>query len=149
MVDGIDCPFCPPRPDDSPFWIKIATLGTSTLYLDRNQTYRGHCLLVFDARHVIGMESLAPGEFTGFMADFHASARAIAAACQPDLMNYASLGNVVPHLHWHLVPRYKNDPRWGGPVYTTTREEMLHTSRSEEEYHEVISAIRRHLLNTA
>lgn len=114
MVDGIDCPFCPPRPDDSPFWIKIATLGTSTLYLDRNQTYWGHCLLVFDARHVIGMESLAPGEFTGFMADLHASARAIAAACQPDLMNYASLGNVIPHLHWHLVPRYKDDPRWGG-----------------------------------
>jgi diadenosine tetraphosphate (Ap4A) HIT family hydrolase len=145
LAKGADCPFCQPRTDDTAFWIKVGALRISTLYLDRNQTYRGHCLLVFDARHAVGLESLTFDEFTPFMADFHAAARAIAAACGPDLMNYASLGNVVPHLHWHLVPRYKRDPRWGGPVYTTTREEMRHTPRTDAEYREVINAIRSQL----
>jgi len=50
-------------------------------------------------------------EFTAFMAEARQAARAIAGAFRPDLMNYASLGNVMPHLHWHLVPRYRTDPR--------------------------------------
>lgn len=142
LVNGIDCPFCQPRADDSPFWIKVATLRVSTLYLDRNQTYGGQCVLIFDARHLVGLESLTLDEFGSFTRDLHTSAQAIVAACQPDLMNYASLGNVVPHLHWHLVPRYKDDPRWGGPIYTTTREEMPRTVLSDPEYREVIKAIR-------
>lgn len=142
LVKGTDCPFCAPRADDTPFWLKIRTLRVSTLYLNRNQTYRGHCQLVFDPRHVVGLEALSQGEFTAFMADLEIAARAITAACRPDLMNYASLGNVVPHLHWHLVPRYVLDPRWGGPIYTTTREEMRETSLSELEYGEVVTAIR-------
>jgi diadenosine tetraphosphate (Ap4A) HIT family hydrolase len=37
------------------------------------------------------------------------------------------LGNTVPHLHWGLIPRYKNDRRWGHPIWTTERSEMKHT----------------------
>jgi diadenosine tetraphosphate (Ap4A) HIT family hydrolase len=114
-------------------------------YLDRNQTYRGHCQLVFDPRHAVGLESLEPDEFRAFMADLENAARAIALACRPDLMNYASLGNVVPHLHWHLVPRYRHDPRWGGPIFTTTREEMRETALSEAEYREIVDSIRARL----
>lgn len=141
-VKGAGCSFCAPRGDDTRFWLKIHTLGVSTLFLNRNQTYRGHCLLVFDPRHVVGLESLSQGEFAAFMKDLETSARAISSACRPDLMNYASLGNVVPHLHWHLVPRYVTDPRWGGPIYTTTREEMRETSLTESEYEEIVTAIR-------
>jgi diadenosine tetraphosphate (Ap4A) HIT family hydrolase len=39
---------------------------------------------------------------------------------QPDKINLASLGTAVPHLHWHVVPRYRDDshfpePIWGAP----------------------------------
>ena len=88
-------------------------------------------------------------EFAAFMADLELAARAIAATCRPDLMNYASLGNVVPHLHWHLVPRYMSDRRWGGPIYTTTREEMRDTRLSELEYMELATAIQAHLEDAA
>ena len=131
LLKGVDCPLCAPRADHTSFWMKIRTLGVSTLYLDRNQTYRGHCQLIFDLRHAVGLESLSPGEFSAFMADLGAAATAIAGVCRPDLMNYASLGNVVPHLHWHLVPRYASDPRWGGPIYTSTRAEMRETPLTE------------------
>ena len=36
---------------------------------------------------------------------------------QPDKMNLASLGNVVPHLHWHIIPRYKNDRHFPNPIW--------------------------------
>lgn len=35
----------------------------------------------------------------------------------PDKINLASLGNVVPHLHWHIIPRYKNDTHFPNPIW--------------------------------
>jgi diadenosine tetraphosphate (Ap4A) HIT family hydrolase len=32
-------------------------------------------------------------------------------------MNVESLGNLMPHLHWHVIPRYRNDGRWGQPIW--------------------------------
>ena len=124
VVERIGCPFCAPGEDNDGFWIKVKPLTISTLYLDRNQTYRGHCLLVFGPRHVVGLESLSAREFDSFGGDLREAASAVAGACKPDLMNYASLGNIIPHLHWHLVPRYKSDPRWGAPIYTSTRADL-------------------------
>lgn len=36
---------------------------------------------------------------------------------QPDKMNLASLGNVVPHLHWHVIPRWRNDSHFPAPIW--------------------------------
>jgi len=141
LMSGAECPLCAPRPDETAVWIKIRNLTVSTLYLDRNQTYRGHCQLVFDGRHVVGLENLTGEEFGSLMADLRAAARAIVETCQPDLMNYASLGNVMPHLHWHLVPRYATDPGWGGPIYTTLLADMPNTTLTDAEYRALIRAI--------
>ena len=141
LLSGAECPLCAPRPDHTAVWIKIRSLATSTLYLDRNQTYRGHCQLVFDRRHVVGLENLTADEFAGVTADLRTAARAIVEACRPDLMNYASLGNVMPHLHWHLVPRYRTDPRWGGPIYTTVLADMPNTPLTETGYQGLVAAI--------
>jgi diadenosine tetraphosphate (Ap4A) HIT family hydrolase len=35
----------------------------------------------------------------------------------PDKINLASLGNVVPHLHWHVIPRFADDPHFPNPVW--------------------------------
>lgn len=139
------CPLCRPRPDDSAQWMRVAELAISTLYLDRNQTYRGHCQLVFDARHAEGLELLEPDEYLRLSSDLAAAARAIVVAMKPDRMNYASLGNVVPHVHWHLVPRYREDPRWGSPIYTTDLDDMPRTALSEHEYRDIADRIRAQL----
>lgn len=36
---------------------------------------------------------------------------------QPDKINLASFGNVVPHLHWHVIPRYTDDVHFPQPVW--------------------------------
>jgi diadenosine tetraphosphate (Ap4A) HIT family hydrolase len=137
------CPLCAPRPADSAHWLKVGTLGVSSLYLDRNQTYRGHCQLVFDGRHVEGLEQLDDAEHAALMHDLRRSARAITRIVAPDRMNYCSLGNVVGHLHWHLVPRYRSDPRWGFPIYTTLMSDMRVTRLAEQELHDLAAALWR------
>lgn len=139
------CPLCAPRPDSSPQWLKVATLAGSTLYLDRNQTYPGHCQLIFDRRHVEGLELLTPKEYAEQMSDLMRAANAISQAFKPDRMNYASMGNVVPHLHWHLVPRYRSDPRWGKPIYFTDLADMPVTPLDEPAYAQSIARIREQL----
>ena len=53
----------------------------------------------------------------------------------------ASLGNVVPHLHWHVVPRYRADPRWGAPIWP---EEVV-TTLAPEERERLLRALREAL----
>lgn len=58
------------------------------------------------------------------MQDLKRAADAVHKATTPDHMNYATLGNIIPHLHYHIIPRYKNAARWRAPVWTSTQEEM-------------------------
>ena len=39
----------------------------------------------------------------------------------PDKVNLASLGNVVAHLHWHIIPRWENDSHFPAPIWATAR----------------------------
>jgi diadenosine tetraphosphate (Ap4A) HIT family hydrolase len=125
LAAGKGCSFDAPRAPHTADWDEVATLRAATLYLPHNQTYRGHCVLVFDPRHATRLDELTPREWAEFSADLHASTRAIAAVCAPDHFNVASLGNVMPHLHWHVVPRYKTDPRWGAPIWSADSREDL------------------------
>jgi diadenosine tetraphosphate (Ap4A) HIT family hydrolase len=43
--------------------------------------------------------------------------QAVRDVMQPDKVNVASLGNVVPHLHWHVIPRYNDDAHFPGPIW--------------------------------
>lgn len=67
---------------------------------------------------------------------------------KPDHMNYELLGNSVPHLHWHIAPRYKTDPRWGRPIwegYPNNEFQINRQTVSDAEYEQIISQIRAQL----
>jgi diadenosine tetraphosphate (Ap4A) HIT family hydrolase len=42
---------------------------------------------------------------------------AVREVMRPLKVNVASLGNVVPHLHWHVIPRYADDAHFPAPVW--------------------------------
>ncbi len=117
LAAGHGCVFDAPRAEHTANWDRVATLSASTLYLPHNQMYRGHGVLVFDPRHATRLDELTAAEWAAYAADLQATAKAIVAVCRPDHLNVESLGNVMPHLHWHVVPRYKHDPRWGAPIW--------------------------------
>ena len=59
---------------------------------------------------------MAPEEATGFWSEVARVSRAVEGRYEPTKMNWLHLGNGVPHLHVHLVPRPFDDPNAGGPV---------------------------------
>jgi diadenosine tetraphosphate (Ap4A) HIT family hydrolase len=116
----------------------VAPLSVASLYLSRNQTYRGHCLLILE-RHATRLDELSVAEWSAFSTDLHRSVGAITGTVRPDHINVASLGNLVPHLHWHIVPRYRSDPRWGAPIWST---DMPDTRLTAAEQRELIKDLR-------
>lgn len=131
-----------PRPDSNDYWDLVAPLSTSSLYLGRNQTYRGHCSLIFDGRHAARPDQLTAVEWAGFCADLYVAQRAIVSVTRPDHINVESLGNVVPHLHWHIIPRYVDDPRWGMPIWITPLSDMPETRLADADREALLQALR-------
>jgi diadenosine tetraphosphate (Ap4A) HIT family hydrolase len=73
-------------------------------------------------RHVNEPTELDEEEAAGYWKEVLAVARALISNFEPLKMNYETLGNSVPHLHTHLIPRYTDDPRPGEPFPLTARQ---------------------------
>ena len=73
------------------------------------QYYTGYCVLVSRV-HCTELHHLPVPQRTAFLGEMVTLAHAIDIAFQPRKMNCESLGNQVPHLHWHLFPRRHDDP---------------------------------------
>ena len=148
-VNGDGCVLCAPRPESNDHWDLIAPLSISSLYLAKNQTYRGQCQLTFDPRHAARLDQLTPDEYAAFAGDLLLAQRAVTSATNPDHMNVESLGNVVPHLHWHIIPRYIDDARWGTPIWTTPLSAMPDHRLGAAERANLIGTIRAALAREA
>jgi diadenosine tetraphosphate (Ap4A) HIT family hydrolase len=141
-VRGIGCPMDAPRPDSNEHWDLIAKLSVSSLYLSKDQTYRGRCVLIFDLRHAARPDELSAQEWTAFCADLHAGQGAVMRVLRPDHVNVESLGNVVPHLHWHILPRTFGDPRWGSPIWLSSLADMAEVRLEPREQAELVAKLR-------
>jgi diadenosine tetraphosphate (Ap4A) HIT family hydrolase len=87
-------------------------------YIGRYPVRPGYAFVVFKGRHVAEPGELSAEETAGFWSDVARVARAVEDQYQPAKMNWLHLGNGVPHLHVHLVPRPHDDPRAGVPLET-------------------------------
>ena len=67
--------------------------------------------------HVREMSDLDAADATCLLDVVLATERALRATLQPDKINVASLGNVVPHLHWHVIPRFAADAHFPQPIW--------------------------------
>ena len=80
-------------------------------YLQPSASFRGYCILVLK-KHAVEIDDLSPKERSALMEDIARVAHAIRQVCTPAKLNYEILGNVVPHIHVHIIPRYTTDPTW-------------------------------------
>jgi diadenosine tetraphosphate (Ap4A) HIT family hydrolase len=101
------CPLCDrlarPAADDI-----VWQTPRAVAFLGPWQFYQGYCVLVA-RRHVAELHHQPDDERHGYFDDLCHLSRAIEAAFRPRKLNCESLGNQVPHLHWHLFPRYESD----------------------------------------
>jgi diadenosine tetraphosphate (Ap4A) HIT family hydrolase len=82
--------------------------------------YPGFCRVILN-RHAREMTDLAQAERERLMAVVFAVEAHLRQAMQPDKMNLASLGNMTPHLHWHVIPRFRDDRHFPGSVWAAPR----------------------------
>src|SRR6478735_8284763 len=80
------------------------------------QYYTGYCVLIART-HATELHQLPAAERAAFLDEMVVLSHAIATAFQPRKLNCESLGNQVPHLHWHLFPRRYDDPEALKPVW--------------------------------
>jgi len=82
----------------------------------------GLCRVIW-GDHVREMSDLPPAAAVRLMTTVLVVERVLRERLAPDKVNLASLGNVVPHLHWHVIPRWRDDSHFPDPVWAVPRRE--------------------------
>ena len=101
---------------ESPHGLRVFDGTWAEANLSRRPMRPGYTVVVWKGRHVAEPWELTREEATGFWSEVALVARAVEEEYRPVKMNWLSLGNGVPHLLVHLVPRPLEDPRAGGPL---------------------------------
>lgn len=103
------------RLDETPHGVRFFAGEVADAYLVRADIQAGLSIVVWRGRHVAEPTELADTEAAAYGREVLHVARAIESVFKPVKLNYDLLGNTVPHLHTHIVPRYADDPRPGWP----------------------------------
>ena len=80
--------------------------------------YPGFCRVIWQ-NHVREMTDLSSEDRAHFMSVVFIVEEALREIMNPDKMNLASLGNMTPHLHWHVIPRFRDDKHFPNPIWST------------------------------
>lgn len=78
--------------------------------------YPGFCRVIWNT-HIREMSDLGTADREHCLHVVFAVERVLRAAMHPDKINLASLGNMVAHLHWHVIPRFVDDPHFPQPIW--------------------------------
>ena len=141
MSELPDCLYCRKDQRLQDLMIEVAPLEASTLYLFKEQTHRGRCVVAYRS-HVNELFELSDGELALFMRDVARAAKAIKQAFGPNKINYGAYSDKLPHLHMHLVPKYEGGVAWGAPFEMMPADKKL---LPEAEYLSLITTIKSRL----
>jgi len=122
------------------FGIFICELSVSTLILFKEQSHPGRCIVAYKD-HVSELVNLTDEERNAYFADVARAANAIHAAFKPNKVNYGAYGDTGCHLHFHLVPKYKDEYEWGGVFEMNPGKTLL----TDGQYAEMIEKIKANL----
>lgn len=143
LVSGASCPVCDllqTAQHEDEHGIAVGDLTFSRLFLAKNQYVPGYCILMCH-KHVIEPYELTDEERRKFFDDVAAVAQGLQAIFGADKMNYNILGNAVPHLHVHVLPRYFTDRAPHRPIDPAAERHCL----SAGEYTERIKMIQERI----
>ena len=138
-MTSLPCLMCSRWLDDSD--LRIIELTHSYVVLNRDQFFPGYTLLL-TKQHVTELFHLERVMRAELMDEVSRVAEALYEVFRPTKINYELLGNMVPHMHWHLVPRYASEPLWPRPIWSEPHAEA---HLSAEEYRSRIESIRKAL----
>lgn len=135
-----DCSYCAEGALLDAFGIKICELPMSKVILFKEQSHPGR-MIVACKKHVDDITDLTLEERQQFMEDVNRVAVCMHKVFSPDKINFGAYGDTMHHLHFHLVPKYKDGYEWGGVFAMNPHEKEL----TEAEYQEMIEKIKANL----
>jgi diadenosine tetraphosphate (Ap4A) HIT family hydrolase len=114
---GEGCPMCASEgAEETAHGVRVFEGRWCDGYLSRFPMRPGYTVVIWKGRHVAEPGELSAEEAGGFWGEVARVAVAVDAEYRPVKMNWLHLGNGVPHLHVHLVPRPRDDAHAGGPL---------------------------------
>ena len=135
-----NCGYCMKNELLDPFGIYICELDASVVVLFKEQSHPGRCIVAFKD-HKSELTELTDDERNAFFADVSRVAKAIHAIFHPNKINYGAFGDSSGHMHFHLVPKYKDQFEWNGVFQMNPEKTFL----SDAEYAGIIQKIKAEL----
>lgn len=136
-----DCFYCENGEKLDSLMIEIVKLESSIIYLNRDQKHKGRVIVCLN-EHKTEYFQLEEQQRNQFFKEVAATAEAVQNLYSPDKINYATFGDGVPHVHIHMVPKYKDGLNWGQPFDDSLPKTLL----TDEEYKEMISNLKEEIL---
>lgn len=137
-----NCAYCMEGELLAKFGIKICELESSLVILFKEQSHKGR-VIVAHKQHVSEMVDLTNEQRNLFFAEVKQVANALHSAFSPDKINYGAYGDNGKHLHFHLVPKYKDEFEWCTPFAMNPDKVYL----SDADYAQLAATIKAQLTN--
>lgn len=112
MLDQ-NCAYCMKGDLVAKFGCFCCEMESSNVYIFKEQSHPGR-VIVAHKKHVSEIIELTDEERNQFFKDINTVSNAIHKVFNPDKVNYGAYGDTGHHLHFHLVPKYKDDFEWNG-----------------------------------
>jgi diadenosine tetraphosphate (Ap4A) HIT family hydrolase len=114
---GRRCPICRDVDrDDNGYGLRYFRGKWMSAFLQREKVVPGYSVAYWHGRHVCEPWELRDDELSGYFGEVNLVSRTLAGLFGSAKMNYQILGNVVPHLHVHILPRGQSDTRPRAPL---------------------------------
>ena len=134
----MDCPICAAQNEE----ILLQTPNLRVIAVHNEANAPAFCRVIWQ-HHVAEMTDLQPAERAELMDVVYKVEAAMRQVLQPEKINLASLGNVVPHVHWHVIARFKDDACFPAPIWAAATRQAVF--RLPENWSNQV----KHILNAA
>ena len=142
MAIDKNCMYCMRDSRVSDLMLEIAELRVSTFYFFREQTHPGRCIIAFNRGHKGEIFELTEEERKDLIDDLAKASNAVQKVFNPDKINYASFGDKGPHIHFHIVPKYRDGVKWG-EIFDMMPENKVYIE--DAEYKKFVAALKAEL----
>lgn len=109
------CPLCTPTDENMLYLTDLYRI----IYAN-DPAWPGLCRVILNA-HATEMTDLPIEHRAAIMKAVCVTESILRELMHPDKINLASLGNVVPHVHWHIIPRWQNDTHFPDPIWAAAK----------------------------
>ena len=143
-VRGKDCGMCAQgRAEVAHGSSRVFAGRVSDAYLVRDEVgQRGYCVVIWRGRHVADPTELSTDEASAYFEEVLRVARAVERYVRPIKMNLEMLGNSLPHLHTHVIPRHLDDGEPGHPAHFMRADFQEGQKIPEQAYERDLAALR-------